>query len=157
MSTAPTYFAGTWRDLWWHVSGRRTRVLRDGLLGSTWKAGPTEPPLLRSYIIDDGLCHGVDGRIWPWAGILLALALGVAAIGVGEAWTMPPRLSMIDSEAGEMGGTASVAPLVAFQQFRPIRSTVLSATADHDLHPARICRVIGVFRRTPGTTRRGHR
>lgn len=104
MSTIPTCFTGPWRDHWWHVRGRRTRVLRGGLLGSTWKAGLTEPPLLLSYVIDDGLRHGVDGSVRPWAGILLAVALRVAAIGVGEAWTMAQRLSMIDPDSGRWAG-----------------------------------------------------
>jgi ABC-type multidrug transport system, ATPase and permease components len=44
--------------------------------------GLTVPPLILSFAIDDGLRRGSGARIWLWAGILLVVGVGVAALAI---------------------------------------------------------------------------
>lgn len=173
MNTTPTptrtHLTGPWHYLGWLVRSQRTRVTWGALLGSTWMVGLTVPPLLLSYAVNDGLRHGVDGRIWLWAGILVmvglvvaalailrhrtmswvrvhaaqqtiraaaeqAIRLGssmrrrteageVAAIGVGDAWTMARSLTV--TGPGEGAVVASVVIAVALLRISPLLAVVV--------------------------------
>jgi ABC-type multidrug transport system fused ATPase/permease subunit len=72
---------GPVRFLWWLARELKGRVALGALFGSLWFVSLAVAPLLIAQAVDHGLTAGDRGALLSWAGLLLAV--GVASAGLG--------------------------------------------------------------------------